>query len=430
MKIKQTFAVIGVLIVLPLMTHAQSLLSIEKAQSFAIKHSTQLVAHDAASKAAYDMGLAAGQLPDPILKLGVNNLPIDSADRFSLTRDFMTMRSIGVIQEFTSEDKRKARSNRFEREVELVNANRNLTANNVQRSTALAWLDHYYQERILEVLVRQRDEAKLQIETSDAAYRGGRGSLNDAFAARSAVVQIEDRIAMAKLQVGTSKILLNRWIGDIGAYALDTLPLMDRVAFDEDHLDDQLLHHPQITVMQSQELVAQADANIALANKKVDWTVEIMLNQRGSAYSNMASINASIPWQWDPKNRQDREISAKLATVEQLRAERTDTIRNHVAEIRVMLREWRGNQARLRKYDDTILPLAKERTSAALAAYRGGAAAASTLSTVLESRRMEVDVQLERLRLDMETARLWAQLNYQNTTIGGESTQQPNKELK
>jgi outer membrane protein TolC len=430
MKTKQIVALMGMLIALPLVVLAQSPLSIEKAQALALQRSTLLVAHDSANKAARDMGLAAGQLPDPILKLGINNLPIDGADRFSLTRDFMTMRSLGVMQEFTREDKRKARSNRFEREVELVNANRNLTVNYVQRSTAMAWLDRYYQERILEVLIRQRDEAKLQIETSDAAYRGGRGSLNDAFAARTAVVQIEDRIAMAELQVGTSKIQLNRWVGDVDAYALDTLPLMARVPFSEDHLDAQLLHHPQIAVMQRQEVVAQADADIALANKKADWTVEIMLNQRGSAYSNMASINASIPWQWDPKNRQDREVSAKLATVEQHRAERADAIRNHIAEISAMLKEWRGNQARLRKYDYTILPLAKERISAALAAYRSGAAAASTLSAVLEARRMEVDVQLERLRLDMETARLWAQLNYQNTTIGGESTPQPNKELK
>jgi outer membrane protein TolC len=252
MKTKQIVALMGMLIALPLVVLAQSPLSIEKAQALALQRSTLLVAHDSANKAARDMGLAAGQLPDPILKLGINNLPIDGADRFSLTRDFMTMRSLGVMQEFTREDKRKARSNRFEREVELVNANRNLTVNYVQRSTAMAWLDRYYQERILEVLIRQRDEAKLQIETSDAAYRGGRGSLNDAFAARTAVVQIEDRIATAQLQVGTSKIQLNRWVGDVDAYALDTLPLMARVPFSEDHLDAQLLHHPQIAVMQRQ----------------------------------------------------------------------------------------------------------------------------------------------------------------------------------
>ena len=422
--------ILCIFIALPLAALAQTPLSLEKALSLAIQRSTQLAAYDAASKAAHNMGAAVGELPDPVLRLGINNLPIDGADRFNLTRDFMTMRSVGVMQEFTREDKRKARRNRFEKEGELVNANRNLTANNVRRNTAKAWLDSYYQDRILEVLVRQRDEAKLQIETSDAAYRGGRGSLNDAFAARTAVVQIEDRIASAELEAGTSKIQLGRWIGDIGAYALDALPLMDRVVFNENHLDSQLLHHPQIAVMQSQEVVAQADADTAIANKHADWTVEIMLNQRGSAYSNMASINASIPWQWDQKNRQDREVSAKLAMVEQLRAERADALRNHSTEIRVMLQEWRSNLNRLLKYDGVILPLAKERTSAALAAYRGGVAAASTLSAVLEARRMEVDVQLERLRLEKETARLWAQLNYQNTYTEVESIPGSSKEQK
>ncbi len=430
MKMKQTVMAMGILIALPLAAFAQSTLSLEKALSLAVQRSTQLVAHDAASKAARDMGAAVGELPDPVLKLGINNLPIDGADRFNLARDFMTMRSIGVMQEFTGEDKRKARRHRFEKEGELVSANRSLAANSIRRNTAMAWLDNYYQNRILEVLMRQRDEAKLQIETSDAAYRGGRGSLNDAFTARTAVVQIEDRIAMAELETGTSKIQLSRWIGDIGTYALAALPLMDRVVFSENHLDSQLLHHPQIAVMQSQEIVAQADADIAVANKRADWTVEIMFNQRGSAYSNMASFNASIPWQWDPKNRQDREVSAKLAMVEQLRAERADALRNHSTEIRVMLQEWRSNLNRLLKYDGVILPLAKERTSATLAAYRGGVAAASTLSAVLEARRMEVDVQLERLRLEKETARLWAQLNYQNTYTEVESAPKSSKEQK
>ena len=443
MKIKQLLAafypiwvrchitlLMSVLVALPLTVHAQPTLTLERAQSLAMQKSAQLVAHDAAGKAAREMAVAAGQLPDPILKIGINNLPINGEDRLSLSKDFMTMRSVGVMQELTREDKRKARRNRFEKEGELVNANRNLTANNVRRNTAKAWLDSYYQDRILEVLVRQRDEAKLQIETSDAAYRGGRGSLNDAFAARTAVVQIEDRIASAELEAGTSKIQLGRWIGDIGAYALDALPLMDRVVFNENHLDSQLLHHPQIAVMQSQEVVAQADADTAIANKHADWTVEIMLNQRGSAYSNMASINASIPWQWDQKNRQDREVSAKLAMVEQLRAVRADALRDHSTEIRVMLQEWRSNLNRLLKYDGVILPLAKERTSAALAAYRGGVAAASTLSAVLEARRMEVDVQLERLRLEKETARLWAQLNYQNTFTEVESILRSSKEQK
>jgi outer membrane protein, heavy metal efflux system len=53
--------------------------------------------------------------------------------------------------------------------------------------------------------------------------------------------------------------------------------------------------------------------------------------------------------------------------------------------------------------------LARERTQAALAAYRGGKL---PLSSVLEARRMEIDTQVERLRIEMQTAALWTSLEY------------------
>ncbi len=41
--------------------------------------------------------VAAGHPPDPVLKAGLNNMPIDGADRFSTTGDSMTMRSVSMI---------------------------------------------------------------------------------------------------------------------------------------------------------------------------------------------------------------------------------------------------------------------------------------------------------------------------------------------
>jgi hypothetical protein len=41
------------------------------------------VAQDATASAARDMAVAAGQRPDPVLKLGINNLPVNGPDRFS-----------------------------------------------------------------------------------------------------------------------------------------------------------------------------------------------------------------------------------------------------------------------------------------------------------------------------------------------------------
>jgi outer membrane protein TolC len=384
-------------------------LSLPEALRLAAVRSQQLVAQAASAGAARDMAVSAGQLPDPVLKLGVNNLPINGSDRFSLTRDFMTMRSVGVMQEFVRTDKRQARSARFEREAEAAEAGSQLALSNLQRDTAIAWLDRYYQERQRELLVTQRDEAKLQIEAADAAYRGGRGSQADLFAARSAVAQLEDRLAQAERQIQTATTQLARWVGPDANKVLDMPPALDSVRLRVEDLDSQLSHHPQIEVLAKQEAMAQADADVAQANKKSDVGVELMYNQRGSAFSNMVSINVSIPLQWDQKNRQNRELSAKLAEVEKIRAEREESTRMHVAEATAMLQEWRSNRERLGRYDASLIPLAAQRTQAAIAGYRG---ATGSLTSVLEARRGEIDMRMERLRLEMDTARLWAQLNY------------------
>ena len=214
--------------------HAQPALTFDQALRLAQERSRNLVAQDYAASAAREMAIAAGQLPDPTLTAGINNLPINGPDQFSLTRDFMTMRSISVMQELTRSDKRQARAARFEREAEVAQAGRTQALANLQRDTALAWLDRYYQERMREVLVTQRDEARLQVEAADAAYRGARGSQADVFAARTAVAQIEDRLAQADRQIASAKTRLARWIGDAASLPLGPTPSMEVVRIDLD----------------------------------------------------------------------------------------------------------------------------------------------------------------------------------------------------
>jgi len=123
----------------------------------------------------------------------------------------------------------------------------------------------------------------------------------------------------------------------------------------------------------------------------------------------MISVNVSIPLQWDQKNRQDREVAAKLAMLDQARAEREDMLRAHTAEVRAMITEWENDRERSARYARELMPLAAERTQAALGAYRG---AKASISDVLLARRNEIDVRLQALQLEMDTARLWAQLNF------------------
>ncbi len=388
---------------------AQAPLTLDAALRLAQDRSRQLPAQESAAAAARQMALAAGQLPDPVLKAGINNLPIDGADRFSLTRDFMTMRSIGVMQEITRDDKRKARSVRFDREAQAAEAARAAALVDLRRDTAIAWLDRHYQERMRELLQTQRAEAALQIEAAEAAYRGGRGSQADVFAARSAVAQIDDRLRQVELQVATARTTLARWVGPEAAQALGEPPELTAVRLDAARLEAHIEHHPQIALMSRQEATARAEADIAQANKRSDWSVELMYSQRGSAYSNMVSVNLSVPLQWDPKNRKDREVAARTAIAEQMRAQREEAIRQYVAETLTWLQQWRSHRDRLNHYDIALIPLAGERTRATIAAYRGGG---GPLASVLDARRMEIDTRIERLRLEMEAAALWARLEY------------------
>lgn len=405
----QRVAIVVALSLATFQAHAQGVLAFEQALSLSQARSQQLVAQDHATSAARDMAVSATQQPDPILKLGINNLPINGSDRFSVTRDFMTMRSVGLMQEFTREDKRLARSRRFEREAQASEASRVLALSQLQRDTAIAWLDLYYQGRMLALVKAQRDDIRLQVDAAEAAYRGGRGSRTDVVSARAALAQMDDRIDLAAREVNTAQTALSRWTGRAADTPLGEAPDTSHVHLHQADLESVLATHPDITVMVRQEEMAQADADLARANKQSDWGVELMLSQRGPGYSKMASVNVSVPLQWDQKNRQDRDLAAKLATVEQMRAQREEATREHLAEVTTMLQTWQSGRDRMRRYDSALIPLAADRTHAALTAYRGGS---GTLSSVLDARRMELDTQMDRLRLDMDTARIWAQLNY------------------
>ena len=204
----------GVLMLAGLAHASEAPLTLGEAQRIAVERSRQLAAQDASITAAREMAVAAGQLPDPVLKLGIDNLPVDGADRFSVGRDFMTMRRIGVMQEFTRDDKRKLKVQRFDRETDRAIAEKSVAVAALQKDTALAWLERYYLERMRAVVAAQAEEANLEIEAAEGAYRAGRGSQADIYTARAARVALEDRLSELDRRIRNARVMLARWVGN------------------------------------------------------------------------------------------------------------------------------------------------------------------------------------------------------------------------
>ncbi|HEX4782108.1 MAG TPA: TolC family protein [Usitatibacter sp.] len=382
-------------------------LTLAEAQRLALERTRQIAAQDSAISASRHMAVAAGQLPDPTLKAGIDNLPVTGPDRFSLSADFMTMKRIGVMQELTGSDKRELRSRRYELEAEKSEVERDAVIAAIQRDTALAWLDRYYAESMAGVVDAQIREARLEIEGTESAYRAARGSQADVFAAQGALAVLEDRAAEYRRRVTNAKIALARWIGDDARR-----PLASRPSFETTHghhMPAAVASHPMIAMLSKQEEIASTQAKLATADRKPDWSVELMYANRGSAFSDMVSVGVSVPLPWDRANRQDQEVAAKLAMADEARARRDDALQAHVAEVEAMANEWDDDRLRLERYRTEIVPLARSRSEGALAAYRG---ARSSLMDVLSARRAEIDVRMQALQLEMEIGRLWAQLNF------------------
>lgn len=381
-------------------------LTLDAALTAAQSRSATLQAQDAATRAAREMAVSAGRLPDPELRLSVDNLPIDGPMRYQIADDFMTMRSVSLMQTFTGFEKRQARAARYEREADAAIALKSWQKTRLLAQTAGAWFDRYFQEQVKDLLMRQREDAQKVSIAIEAAYGSGRSSQADVLAAHTALAQIDERLHLADAELATTRAQLNRWVGDIGERPLGLLP---KISHTQQAVHHDIDRHSDIAVITARERVAQAEADVAAQEKNADWSWSLMYSKRGSQFGDMVSLGVSIPLQWDQTNKQDREYSAKMQLVEQLRFEREEMRRELLFDLQQLLANWRGNKNRLADYDRTLIPLAGERVQVLEADFRSGKA---PLSAVLEAQRMVTDTRLERLRIEKQTAAWWVELEY------------------
>jgi outer membrane protein TolC len=389
---------------------AGSPLSLDEARQLAEARAPQISASRAQADAARNMAVAAGQLPDPVLKLGVNNLPISGEAGWSVTREGMTMRSVGLMQELTRSAKREARSARALREADMAQANEDLARLAVRRDAALAWLDVAWFDSMREQLERQLGELTLQQQAAESAFRAGRDTQAALVASQLAIGRSQDQLSAMQRDVAMARARLSRFIGaDAERAVIAPEGSAAPTGWQLERALAALDQHPSQTLANRRIAFADADAGVARENRTPDVAVELMYSQRGPGFANMVSLNLSMPLPWDRAHRQDRELGASLARVNQAEAEREDAAREYRAALIEAQAAWQANRQRLARYDESLVPLAGQQVEAALAAYRAGTA---PLASVLEARRMLIDTRMERQRAGLDVARSRVQLEF------------------
>ena len=384
-------------------------LSLDEALRSADAHSPRLVAQRHAVTAAEHQSARAAELPDPRLKLGIENLPVTGPDRFRYGADFMTAGVIGVAQEFPHAAKREARAVRAERLREVEGANLQATRAALQREVAVAWLELHFGERGRATLERLGRRIAVQSEASPAAIARGRQSPAEAFMLRQALEEVNDRLIEQDRALAKARIALAAWIGEDAKRPLGAAPDTAALPQPAEALLARLTEQPPLRVLERREALARAEVDMARSERRTDWMLEVEYGQRRPYYDNMLTVMVSFPLSLRRDRRQDRDIAARFAELEQLRAMQEDARRMREAEVRGWVADFESAARRVARYDNVLLPLARERSAAAQAAYRGGR---GELGPVLEAERSIAETELALVQMLAERARAWANLSF------------------
>ena len=395
--------------------HAQ-VLGLEEALRIGEGQSPRLEAQRHALRAAEEQTGRAGELPDPKLRLGIENLPVSGPDAFRYDRDSMTMRAIGLMQEFPNSNKRSARSARAERARDVERSMLFSQRSMVQRDIAAAWLDAYFAERSRAALERLVERLAAQSDTVIAGVARGRQSAAESFMLRGAVEQARDKVLDQQRMAERSRYVLAALIGEEAERPLGDPPNLAEFAHPRDGLVARLEEHPELRVLDLRQALARAEVELAKADKRSDWSLEVGYGHRAPAFDNMLTVMFAIDLPWQAERRQDRDVASRLADLERARALKEEARRMHEAEVRGWLADHDAATRRVERFRAVLLPLARERSEAALAAYRGGR---GELSAVLEAQRAITETELAALTVEVERGKAWANLNYLYPHEGG-----------
>ncbi len=392
---------------LPLFVKAAPL-SLETALDLAVQRSETARSARAGASSAFEAARAAGQLPDPTLRAGVDNLPVTGSDRFNTTRDSMTMKRIGISQEWLSRDKRAARQAAADASVSREATQAEAAVAETRLQTALAYLDAFYAAEALKLTTLMEHHAHEELEASRGRLSSSTGNSQEVLMLTGARGMAEDESADVRQQQSTAKVALQRWVGtqadELSPVALAAVPSEQEF----------VSRYPKVVAMQRDIDVAKQTVAVASSERKPNWTWEVSYGQR-TGYSDMVSVGVSIPLQIARDQRQDRETASKLALVDKAEADLAEATRAASAEYLALSSDVQRLRERIERYRAGVVTPAVQRTATATASYRSNQ---TNLVTLFEARHAEVEAQRKLLNLQRDLAKTQAQLAFKPLTLG------------
>lgn len=388
--------------------HAQAPLTLAQVQALAIDDQPQLAAQAAEVRAFDARAISAGQLPDPQLMAGVQDLPINREDAYSLRRDDFTMFSVGITQEFPRASKRELRGEKQRLMARGAEDQLQELQRRIERESGLAYLELYEPEQAQTLVSAMLVEAERSQKAAEIAYRAGRNEQADVLAADVSLSLLRDKQAEYRQMAEHARQNLARWIGTVAQQPADTSAPTFAAPPTLAAIVAALPQHPGLRIYERSRDLAQNEIAQSRQAYKPDWRVALDYGHRID-YADLVTLKLGIDLPMFTRNRQDSDALAARAELDKADAQRDDALRDFTAQASAAHHDWRRITERLSYFDSTVLPQSRARVEAATLSYGAGR---GTLSSLLDARRALLDVQLQRLTLAVDAARNRLALQY------------------
>ena len=387
-------------------------LGLEDIEKLALASDPGVKSVEANQLALQEMSVAAEQLPDPLLKMGLVSLPTDT---FNLGQEAMTQVQVGMVQKFP---RGKSRSLRSE-QIGLRSQGLDEMARDQELRILLA-----VREQFLEV-AKQKHLAAINAEAitafSDVAditeqyYATGRVQQQDVLQASVELAKVEDRATRIAQEEEQARSRLAMWIGDAAYRDLEDEWPRFNFQSSVDTIKDGLQNHPRILALQKNVSAAETGVELAKQKYKPEFALDLTYGGRsgtnpdGSSRADLLTFMVVMDVPLFHQNRQDRLVAAQVAESSAVMFSRDDIFRRMKSEIDFHDATQRKQQQRIDLFENTLLPEASYSSEASFGAYQSSI---EDLTTLLRTRITEFDLQLEHTRLLAEVLKTRARLLY------------------
>ncbi len=387
-------------------------LTLAEAESMAVARDAAAASLEERSAALSETAVAEAQLPDPELRFGAVNLPVDS---FALDNEPMTQLLVGLRQRFPQGDTLRLRREqaRSMSAAEAALAEERKLA--VTRALREAWIERGYVAEALVIVEMQQSWYRQLEEAVNAAYAAGGRRQNDLFRiAMEREFLEEDEVRLMQV-ARTWDAELGRWLGaDADRVAIEGVPELPAPPPRETALLV-LPEHPVLGAEMRRVDAGKLDVEIAKQRYRPNWAIDLSYGIRdgedmsGDSRPDFFSAMLSFELPIFPRDRQDRRVSAAMAGELAIRNQLEDRQREIRRRFETAWADYESLGRRTGLFEDRVLPAAVANVESTRLAYQNDVV---PFDELVRSEKSLLDSRLQLIRLRADRSATAAELHY------------------